>query len=346
MKRRSVALVLFSAIAVLAGRPEGRPQSGAPPTTTSTRAHVEALASAPFDGRLAGSAGERLASDYLVSELRKLGARPLPGKSDYLMAFDFTAGTGDGGSWLAVAGLRADAPATAASGTSRRFGGRADVRAKTAFRFADLGLRVPRVSVVLSVEDALVEPFVWRILRRAKSQGKSLSVVVTESRPANEGLWTVTEMEKDGIPVSVSIDACIGELIPQCDVVFVGADAISSHGAALCKVGTYPSALVAHAHGVPFFIAADTLKFDSSTLIGLPFRVDPIHWHEVLGDQQYSDLVKVSGYLFDETPANLVTAIITELGLLNPAACFSVMWQMKLSQQLSAMLPAWVKNEL
>src|SRR3990172_6676548 len=129
MKRRSVALVLFSAIAVLAGRPEGRPQSGAPPTTTSTRAHVEALASAPFDGRLAGSAGERLASDYLVSELRKLGARPLPGKTDYLMAFDFTAGTGDGGSWLAVAGLRADAPATAASGTSRRFGGRADVRA-------------------------------------------------------------------------------------------------------------------------------------------------------------------------------------------------------------------------
>ncbi|HLE50888.1 MAG TPA: translation initiation factor eIF-2B [Anaerolineales bacterium] len=187
---------------------------------------------------------------------------------------------------------------------------------------------------------------VWRILRRAKAQGKSLSVVVTESRPANEGLWTVTEMEKDGIPVSVSIDACIGELIPQCDVVFVGADAISSHGTALCKVGTYPSALVAHAHGVPFYIAADTLKFDSSTLLGLPFRVDPIHWHEVLGDQQYSDLVKVSGYLFDETPANLVTAIITELGLLNPAACFSVMWQMKLSQQLSAMLPAWVKNEL
>ena len=187
---------------------------------------------------------------------------------------------------------------------------------------------------------------VWRILRRAKAQGKSLSVVVTESRPANEGLWTVTEMEKDGIPVSVSIDACIGELIPQCDVVFVGADAISSHGTALCKVGTYPSALVAHAHGVPFYIAADTLKFDSSTLLGLPFRVDPIHWHEVLGDQQYSDLVKVSGYLFDETPANLVTAIITELGLLNPAACFSVMWQMKVSQQLSAMLPAWVKNEL
>jgi len=187
---------------------------------------------------------------------------------------------------------------------------------------------------------------VWRILRHAKSKGKSFNVVVTESRPANEGLLTITEMQKYDIPVAVSIDACIGELIPQCDVVFVGADAISSHGFALCKVGTYPSALVAHAHGVPFYIAADTLKFDSSTLLGLPFRVDSIRRHEVLGDQKYSDLVKVVGVLFDETPPHLVTAIITEIGLLNPTACFSVMSQMRHSQKLSALLPAWVKNEL
>jgi len=186
---------------------------------------------------------------------------------------------------------------------------------------------------------------VWRILRKAKAQGKSFSVVVTESRPANEGLWTVTEMEKEGIPVAVSIDACIGELIPQSDVVFVGADAISSHGYTLCKVGTYPSALVAHAHGVPFYIAADTLKFDTSTLLGLPFRVDPIHRHEVIGDQ-YSERVQVVGHLFDETPPHLVTALITEIGLLSPTACFNVMWQMKLSQKLSALLPSWARNQL
>jgi len=78
---------------------------------------------------------------------------------------------------------------------------------------------------------------VWRILRAAKDQGKSFEVVVTESRPGNEGLWTVTEMAKYDIPVSVSIDACIGELIPKCDVVFVGADVLSSTGHALCKAG-------------------------------------------------------------------------------------------------------------
>jgi len=186
---------------------------------------------------------------------------------------------------------------------------------------------------------------VWHIFRAAKSQGKSFSVIVTESRPANEGLWTVTEMDKANIPVSVSIDACIGELVPKCDAVFVGADAVSSHGFSLCKVGTYPTALVARAHGVPFYIAADSLKFDSSTLLGLPFRVEPIHRHEVL-TEEYPEHVEVVGQVFDETPPQLVTAIITELGLLNPTVCVTVMWQMKLSQRLSAMLPAWARGEL
>lgn len=186
---------------------------------------------------------------------------------------------------------------------------------------------------------------VWRILRHAKAQGKSFSVVVTESRPGNEGLWTVTEMAKSGIPVSVSIDACIGELVPQSDVVFVGADSVSSHGVSLCKTGTYPTALIARAHGVPFYIAADTLKFDTSTLLGLPFRSDPIHRHEVLTNE-YPEQAKVVGHVFDETPPDLVTAIITEIGLLAPTACVTAMWQMKLSERLNALLPAWVRGEL
>jgi ribose 1,5-bisphosphate isomerase len=186
---------------------------------------------------------------------------------------------------------------------------------------------------------------VWRILRCAKAQGKSFRVVVTESRPANEGLWTVAEMAKSGIPVSVSIDACIGELVPQSDIVFVGADAISSYGYAFCKTGTYPTALVARAHGVPFYIAADTLKFDSSTLLGLPLRSDPIQRHEVLS-KDYPEQAQVAGHLFDETPPELVTAIITEMGFLHPTACVTAMWQMKLSERLNALLPAWAHGEL
>jgi ribose 1,5-bisphosphate isomerase len=186
---------------------------------------------------------------------------------------------------------------------------------------------------------------VWRIFQRAKSQGKSFSVVVTESRPANEGIWTVDEMLKEDIPVSVSIDVCIGELVPKSDSVFVGVDAVSAHGYSLCKVGTYPTALVAKEHGVPFYAAADTLKFDPTTLIGLPWKVEEIHRHEVL-EGEYPDSVKVIGSLFDETPPALVTAIITEVGILNPTACVTVMWQMKLSEKLNEMLLPWSRGEL
>jgi translation initiation factor 2B subunit (eIF-2B alpha/beta/delta family) len=186
---------------------------------------------------------------------------------------------------------------------------------------------------------------VWRILRAAKDRGKRFDVFVTESRPGNEGLWTVTEMEKAGIPVSVSIDACIGELIPACDVVFVGADVISSTGHALCKAGTYPSALVARAAGVPFYIAADTLKFDSSTLYGLPYRNEAIRRKDVL-DDTFPEQAKVVGHLFDETPPELITAIITEIGILHPAAAFSVLQHLQPSEKIGAWLPAWSRGEL
>jgi ribose 1,5-bisphosphate isomerase len=186
---------------------------------------------------------------------------------------------------------------------------------------------------------------VWRILRTAKDQGKSFEVVVTESRPGNEGLWTVTEMAKANIPVSVSIDACIGELIPECNVVFVGADVLSSTGHALCKAGTYPSALVARAAGVPFFIAADTLKFDTATLYGLPYRNEAIKRQDVL-DTSFPGNARVVGNLFDETPPELITGVITEIGILHPAAAFSVLQQMQPSQKLSQLLPAWSRGTL
>ena len=186
---------------------------------------------------------------------------------------------------------------------------------------------------------------VWKIFSLAKSHGKSFEVIVTESRPANEGMWTVDEMLKIDIPVSVSIDACIGDLVAGADLVFVGADAISSHGYSLCKVGTYPAALIAKAHGVPFYIAADTLKFDTTSLLGLAPKIDPIHRHEVIGEKYPQD-VRVVGRIFDQTPPSLVDAIITEIGLLHPTACVMVMWNMKLSERLKNLLPAFTKGTL
>jgi hypothetical protein len=88
---------LLVAAVLLAGAPAIVGQQA-----SSTRRHVETLASAALEGRLTGSAGERLAADYLVGELKFLGVRPLPGAADLRVGFDFTAGTRDGGSVLTV----------------------------------------------------------------------------------------------------------------------------------------------------------------------------------------------------------------------------------------------------
>ena len=90
------ALSAFSAVAFLHAQPQSK-----------TRAHVEALAAPRLEGRLAGSNGEKLASDYIAAELQKIGAKPLPGKSDLRMPFEFTAGTRDGGSSFSAKGTDA-----------------------------------------------------------------------------------------------------------------------------------------------------------------------------------------------------------------------------------------------
>lgn len=189
---------------------------------------------------------------------------------------------------------------------------------------------------------------VWRILRNAKENGKTFRVIVTESRPGNEGLWTVEKMEEYGIPVAMSIDACIGELIPKSDIVFVGADAISSSGIALCKVGTYPTALVAKRHSVPFYIAADTLKFDATTLIGLPFVSEPVeHFRsQVFSAEEQHPKWKIEGTMFDETPSDLISGIITEIGILPPQGCATIMQQAKISKMMNEILPKWVYGQL
>src|SRR5712691_11098732 len=91
------AISAISAVAVFVAA-----AAGLPAQASKTRAHVETLASPRLEGRLAGSNGERLASDYIVAELEKIGAKPLPGQQDFRLPFEFTAGTRDGGSTISL----------------------------------------------------------------------------------------------------------------------------------------------------------------------------------------------------------------------------------------------------
>jgi len=95
MRLHSLALALVLAVASLSADAQIA-------TSSKTRAHVQTLASEKLEGRMAGSAGERLAADYIAGELARIGAKPLPGQKDVFHTFDFTAGTKDAGSSLAV----------------------------------------------------------------------------------------------------------------------------------------------------------------------------------------------------------------------------------------------------
>jgi hypothetical protein len=113
-----------------------------------TRAHVEALASPRLEGRLAGTNGERLASDYLIAELQKIGAKPLPEQQDFRLPFEFTAGTKDGGSKVTLnlanessAGVTGGFAGVSAGARALSFSDNGDVEAPVVF--AGYGIVVP-----------------------------------------------------------------------------------------------------------------------------------------------------------------------------------------------------------
>jgi hypothetical protein len=110
--QRLRAIVVFAVIAVLSA------SVASAQAVSKTRTHVETLASPRLEGRLAGSNGEKLASDYIAAELQKTGAKPLPGKTALQLPFEFTAGTKDGGSSIAISGTSPEYACATVSGGS------------------------------------------------------------------------------------------------------------------------------------------------------------------------------------------------------------------------------------
>jgi translation initiation factor 2B subunit (eIF-2B alpha/beta/delta family) len=176
-------------------------------------------------------------------------------------------------------------------------------------------------------------------LQRLWADGKRFRVFVTESRPNNDGLDTAKQLAASGVPVTVSIDACIPDLLREADVMLVGAEAILVDGSAVCKAGTYLAALSAREQGVPLYILADTMKFDATSLLGVDHVLDPLERQDFPG-LDVGVTVHVGGHLFDRTPPELIRGIVSERGLLSPVACAEAMIHMPISETLVSMLRA------
>ena len=159
------------------------------------------------------------------------------------------------------------------------------------------------------------------VLRAAWENGRLDSVWVDETRPLLQGArLTAWELRQAGIPHRVVADAAAGSLMArgQVDRVVVGADRIAANGDVANKVGTYPLAVLADRHGVPFYVAAPLSTIDPATPDGGAIPIEERDPGEVVAD---GDAFNPA---FDVTPAVLVTAIVTEAGVLGPPYADSI----------------------
>jgi len=162
------------------------------------------------------------------------------------------------------------------------------------------------------------------VIRSAHAQGKISMVYADETRPYLQGArLTAWELMQDGIPVTVLVDSAAGYLISTggVDCIIVGADRIARNGDVANKIGTYTLACLAQIHRIPFYVAAPSSTFDLSIPDMSAIPVEMRAESEVLsfkGTGVAPSGVRAFNPAFDLTPAHLISAIITERGVIFP----------------------------
>lgn len=163
------------------------------------------------------------------------------------------------------------------------------------------------------------------VIRSAVEAGKKISVIADETRPFLQGArLTAWEMVQEGIPTTLISDGMAGHLMATgcIDVVVVGTDRVAANGDVANKIGTYMVAVLANRHKIPFYVACPLSTIDLSIAAGSMIPIEERAASEVLGFGGHNwaaEGVQVRNPSFDVTPAELVTGLITEQGVIfNP----------------------------
>jgi methylthioribose-1-phosphate isomerase len=162
------------------------------------------------------------------------------------------------------------------------------------------------------------------IIRIAHEEGKQVHAYLDETRPRLQGArLSAWELKQLNIPHTVIVDGASGHLMRTVgiDLCVVGCDRVAANGDTANKIGTYNLALAAHAHGVPFYVAAPTSTIDMSLKTGDEIPIEMRDPREVthVGDCQITpDDTPAANFAFDVTPAQYITAIVTEVGIAYP----------------------------
>jgi methylthioribose-1-phosphate isomerase len=159
------------------------------------------------------------------------------------------------------------------------------------------------------------------VIRSAVEAGKRIAVIADETRPFLQGArLTAWELQQENIPVTLITDNMAGHIMSrgEIDAVIVGADRVAANGDVANKIGTYMVAVLAHRHAIPFYVAAPLSTIDMQLASGDKIPIEERGPAEVRG---FSSLqwappdIAVRNPAFDVTPAELVTALITEKGV-------------------------------
>ncbi|BAN34368.1 translation initiation factor, aIF-2BI family [Sulfuricella denitrificans skB26] len=159
------------------------------------------------------------------------------------------------------------------------------------------------------------------VIRSAVEAGKKISVIADETRPFLQGArLTAWEMVQENIPVTLITDNMAGHLMAhgEVDAVIVGTDRVAANGDVANKIGTYMVAVLARRHNIPFYVACPLSTIDLNIASGKDIPIEERAPEEVTGfrDCQWAAPgVKTRNPAFDVTPAELVTALITERGV-------------------------------
>lgn len=162
------------------------------------------------------------------------------------------------------------------------------------------------------------------VLFRAAEQGRRFRVYADETRPLLQGArLTAWELQQRGLDVTLICDNMAAQVMKEgrIQMVVVGADRIAANGDTANKIGTYGVAVLAAAHGIPFYVAAPSTTFDLSLANGEAIPIEQRDPREVthgFGKQTVPDGVAVYNPAFDVTPARLIAGLITEKGLVQP----------------------------
>lgn len=159
------------------------------------------------------------------------------------------------------------------------------------------------------------------VIRSAIETGKHIEVIANETRPFLQGArLTAWELQQDGIPVTLIADSAAGHLMStrRIDAVIVGADRVAANGDVANKIGTYMMAVLAKRHGIPFYVACPLSTIDLATPDGGSIPIEERNVDEVAGyrDRRWAPQgIRMANPVFDVTPAELVSALITEKGI-------------------------------